>query len=46
MRLDAAIKGNLTKFMKQQGWSNWWWADDIFLTVAWADAAKEAPAEA
>lgn len=31
----------LGTFMKQQGWSNWWWADDIFLTVAWADAAKD-----
>jgi ABC-type glycerol-3-phosphate transport system substrate-binding protein len=28
-------------FMKQQGWSNWWWADDIFITVAWADMANE-----
>jgi ABC-type glycerol-3-phosphate transport system substrate-binding protein len=28
-------------FMKQQGWSNWWWADDIFLTVAWGDMADE-----
>jgi ABC-type glycerol-3-phosphate transport system substrate-binding protein len=31
----------LGAFMKQQGWSNWWWADDIFLTVAWADMADE-----
>ncbi len=30
----------LGMFMKQQGWSNWWWADDIFLTVAWADQAE------
>jgi len=27
--------------MRQQGWSNWWWADDIFLTVAWADMAND-----
>ena len=31
----------LGSFMKQQGWSNWWWADDIFLTVAWADMASD-----
>jgi len=31
----------LAMFIKQQGWSNWWWADDIFLTVAWADKAKD-----
>jgi ABC-type glycerol-3-phosphate transport system substrate-binding protein len=31
----------LGAFMKQQGWSNWWWADDIFLTVAWADMADD-----
>jgi raffinose/stachyose/melibiose transport system substrate-binding protein len=31
----------LGAFMKQQGWSNWWWADDIFLTVAWANAADD-----
>lgn len=28
-------------FMTQQGWSNWWWADDIFLTVAWGDMAND-----
>lgn len=31
----------LGTFMKQQGWSNWWWADDIFLTVAWGDKAND-----
>ncbi|MBW7884533.1 MAG: carbohydrate ABC transporter substrate-binding protein, partial [Caldilineaceae bacterium] len=31
----------LGTYMRQQGWSNWWWADDIFLTVAWADMADE-----
>jgi hypothetical protein len=30
----------LGMFMKQQGWSNWWWIDDIFLSVAWADQAN------
>ena len=28
-------------FAKQQGWSNWWWADDLFLTVGWADKAND-----
>ncbi len=31
----------LGMFMRQQGWSNWWWADDIMLTVAWADMADQ-----
>jgi ABC-type glycerol-3-phosphate transport system substrate-binding protein len=28
-------------YMQQTGWSNWVWADDIFLTVAWGDMADE-----
>jgi ABC-type glycerol-3-phosphate transport system substrate-binding protein len=31
----------LGMFMKQQGWSNWWWIDDIFLSVAWGDKAND-----
>jgi raffinose/stachyose/melibiose transport system substrate-binding protein len=27
-------------YMQQSGWSNWVWADDIFLTVAWADIGQ------
>lgn len=36
---DATGVDPLGMFMKQQGWSNWWWADDIFLTASWADQA-------
>ncbi len=31
----------LGAYVKQQGWSNWWWADDLFLTVAWADMSND-----
>jgi ABC-type glycerol-3-phosphate transport system substrate-binding protein len=31
----------LGAYVKQSGWSNWWWADDLFLTVAWADMSKD-----
>lgn len=31
----------LGMFIRQQGWSNWWWVDDIMLTVAWADLADQ-----
>ena len=31
----------LGAYVAQQGWSNWWWADDIFMTVAWANAAPD-----
>ena len=37
---DATGADPLGMFMKQQGWSNWWWADDIFLTATWADQAE------
>jgi multiple sugar transport system substrate-binding protein len=28
-------------YMLQSGWSNWVWADDIFMTVAWGDVADQ-----
>lgn len=28
-------------YMQQTGWSNWVWADDIFMTVVWGDMADE-----
>ncbi len=31
----------LGAFMKQGDWSNWFWADSLFLSVAWADKAKD-----
>ena len=36
---DATGADPLGMFIKQQGWSNWWWADDTLLTAAWADQA-------
>ena len=38
---DTAGVDPLGVFMLQSGWSNWVWADDIFLTVAWGDMAEE-----
>ncbi|MBI1281572.1 MAG: hypothetical protein GC179_25825 [Anaerolineaceae bacterium] len=31
----------LGAFVKQGDWSNWFWADDLFLTVTWADIAND-----
>lgn len=31
----------LGMFQRQTGWSSWWWADDIFLTIAWSDMADQ-----
>lgn len=31
----------LGAFVKQNDWSNWFWADDLFLTVTWADIAND-----
>jgi ABC-type glycerol-3-phosphate transport system substrate-binding protein len=31
----------LGMFVAQQGWSNWWWVDDMLLTANWADKAND-----
>ena len=31
----------LGMFVAQQGWSNWWWMDDMLLTANWADKAND-----
>ena len=31
----------LGMFIAQQGWSNWWWVDDMLLTANWADKAND-----
>ncbi|MBA3874714.1 MAG: carbohydrate ABC transporter substrate-binding protein [Anaerolineae bacterium] len=31
----------LGAYVKQGDWSNWFWADDLFLTVTWSDIAKD-----
>jgi len=38
---DKTGAEGLGAYVKQTGWSNWWWADDIFLTAAWADKAND-----
>jgi ABC-type glycerol-3-phosphate transport system substrate-binding protein len=30
----------LGAFMTESGWSNWYWADSVFLSAAWADVAE------
>jgi hypothetical protein len=38
---DATGVDPMGMYMQQTGWSNWVWADDIFLTVVWSDMADE-----
>jgi ABC-type glycerol-3-phosphate transport system substrate-binding protein len=38
---DKTGAEGLGAFVKQTGWSNWWWADDLFLTVSWADMSNQ-----
>jgi len=38
---DKTGADGLGAFVKQSDWSNWFWADDLFLTVTWADKAND-----
>jgi len=31
----------LGMFVTQQGWSNWWWVDDMLMTANWADKEND-----
>jgi ABC-type glycerol-3-phosphate transport system substrate-binding protein len=31
----------LGMYIAQQGWSNWWWVDDMLLTANWGDKAND-----